>query len=86
MKKTHGSINNKLFTRLGYVNDHQYEVKLVKSENEHKEPIVGFFILQYAKLRMLELYYNIFDKYCDVTRYEELDMDTDSLYLALNDT
>ena len=38
--------------------DQLYEVELVKSELEHREPIiVRFFILQYAKLRMLELYY-----------------------------
>ena len=56
----------------------------MKSTVEHREPIVvGFFILQYAKMRMLELYYNFFDKYCDVQKIEELEMDTDSLYLAL---
>ena len=61
-----------------------YEVELVKSKIEHREPIiVGFFILRYAKLRMLELYYNFFDKFCDVDTLEELEMDTDSLYLAL---
>ena len=32
---------------------------------------------------MLELYYNFFDKFCDVQKFEELEMDTDSLYLAL---
>ena len=42
-----------------------------------------FFILQYAKLRMLELHYNFFDKFCDVNNSEELEMDTHSLYLAL---
>ena len=31
---------------------------------------------------MLELYYNFF-RFCDVTKFEELEMDTDSLYLAL---
>ena len=35
------------------------------------------------KLRMLELYYNFFDRFCDVDKFEELEMDTDSLYLAL---
>ena len=34
---------------------------------------------------MLELYYNFFDKYCDITKFEELEMDTDSLYLALSE-
>ena len=32
---------------------------------------------------MLELYYNFFDKFCDVQKFEELEMDTDFLYLAL---
>ena len=32
---------------------------------------------------MLELYYNFFKKFCDVDMFEELEMDTDSLYLAL---
>ena len=59
-------------------------MEFVKSTIEHREPIiVGFFILQYAKLRMLELYYTFFDKFCDVSQFEELEMHTDSLYLAL---
>ena len=44
-----------------------------------------FFILKYAKLRMLELYYNFFDEFCDVNKFEELELDTDSLYLALTE-
>ena len=32
---------------------------------------------------MLELYYNFFDRFCNVDKFEELEMDTDSLYLAL---
>ena len=35
---------------------------------------------------MLELYFNFFEKYCDDTKFEELEMNTDSLYLALHDT
>ena len=83
-ENTHKAINNRLFRRLNNVGRGIYEVELVKSSVEHREPIiVGFFILQYAKLRMLELYYNFFDKFCDVQKFEELEMDTDSLYLAL---
>ena len=60
-EKTYGTINTKLFKRLDYINDQLYEVELAKAEIEHREPIiVGFFVLQYAKLRMLELYYNFF--------------------------
>ena len=32
---------------------------------------------------MLELYYNFFDKLYDVNKFEELEMDTNSIYLAL---
>ena len=72
-EKTHKAINGKLFKRLNSVSKELYEVELVKSKIEHREPIiVGFFILQYAKLRMLELYYNFFDKFCDVDTFEEL--------------
>ena len=33
---------------------------------------------------MLELYYNFFKKFCDTEKNEELEMDTDFLYLALS--
>ena len=83
-EKTHKAINEPLFKILNTVEKDLYEVELLKSTIEHREPIiVGFFILQYAKLRMLELYYNFFDKFCDVYKFEVLEMDTDSLYLAL---
>ena len=79
-EKTHSAINGKMFKRLNHKTDHLYEVELVKSIIEHREPIiVGFFILQYANLRMLELYYNFFEKFCDTDKYEELEMDNDSL-------
>ena len=58
--------------------------KLLKSTIEHRELIIlGFFIVQYGKLRMLDLYYNFFHEYCDEKKIEESKMDTDSLYLAL---
>ena len=85
-EKTKSAINSKIIKRLNHKTDQLYEVELVKSEIEHREPIfVGFFILQYAKLRMLELYYNFFKNFCDTDKYEELEMETDSLYLALSE-
>ena len=55
-EKTRETINTNFFKRLNHINDQLYEVELAKAEIEHREPIiVGFFILQYAKLRMLEL-------------------------------
>ena len=47
--------------KLDLVNSSLYEIELVKARVKHEEPVVvGFFILQYAKLRLLELYYNFF--------------------------
>ena len=66
-EKTHKMINEPLFKRFITVEKDLYEVELLKSTIEQREPIiVGFFILQYAKMRMLELYYNFFGKFCDV--------------------
>ena len=85
-EKTRSAINNKFFKRLNFITDQLYEIELVKSEIEPREPIfVGFFILQNAELRMLELYYNFSKKFCDTEKYEVLEMDTDSLHLALSE-
>ena len=85
-EKTHGAINTKMFMRLDHINYQLYEVELARAEIEHREPIiVGFFILQAAKLRMLELYYKFFERFCDVNKFEELEMGTDSLSLALSE-
>ncbi len=82
--KVDSVINNKLFNTYNQITDGVYEIGMAKKVIEHKEPIVvGFFILQYAKLRMIEFYYNFFAKFCDPNLFEEIEMDTDSLYLAL---
>ena len=60
-----------------------YEVEMFKSEVNHKEPIiVGFFILQYANLTTLRLFYNFFQLLCESQKYELVEKDTDSLYMA----
>ena len=85
-EKTHSATCSKVFKQPKHKTDQLYDVELVKSEIEHREPIiVGFFILQYAKLRMLELYHSFFKKFCDTDKYEQLEMDTDSLYMALSE-
>ena len=62
-EKTQKAINNRIFRKFNNVSTDIYEVELVESTVEHRESIiVGFFILQYAKLRLLELYYIFFDK------------------------
>ena len=50
-EEAHAPINSKLFKKLDHVNNSLYEVELAKAQIEHREPIiVGFFILQCAKL------------------------------------
>ena len=46
---------------------------------------LGFFVLQYAKLRMLEFYYNCVDKYLDRKDFQYCSMDTDSAYFSMSD-
>ena len=83
VKKTHAAIKSDLFKRLDHVNNSLFEVELAKAQNEHKEPVfVGFFLLQNAKLRFLELYNKFSTNFCVVTKLEEPEMDTDSLYLS----
>ena len=83
-EKSHNAININIFQRMNHITDQLYEVEIVQPEIEDWEPIiVGFSILQYAKLRMLEHFYYFFEKFCDSDKFEEIEIDTDSLYLAL---
>ena len=82
---TQSAALSKMFKRPNHITDHLYHVELVKPENEHKEPInVRFLLLRNATLKLLELCYNFFWKFCDADKCEELEADTDSLYLALS--
>ena len=55
-ENTHVVIKNRKFKILGHINEPFYEVERVKSKMKVKKPVIaGFFILQYAQLRMLEL-------------------------------
>jgi hypothetical protein len=46
---------------------------------------VGFAVLQYAKLRMLEFYYDCLCKYLDDDDFQLMQMDTDSFYFAISE-
>ena len=85
-EKAHKAINSKFSKKLNHLDNNLYEIELVKGDVEHKKPIiVGFFILQYAKLRFLELYYNFFQKFCDFNCFQEMEIVTDFFYLAVAD-
>ena len=64
-----------------------YEIQLHKKIIPMDLPIqIGFTILQHAKLRMLQFYYDFLDYYIDRSNFELAEMDTDSFYLALSDS
>ena len=45
--------------------------------------VLGFAVLQYAKLRMLQFYYDCIDRFICRSNYQYVEMDTDSAYMAL---
>jgi hypothetical protein len=63
-----------------------YEVSSRPRNVKQNMPVqVAFGVLNEAKLRMLEFYYDCIDKYIDRSDYQYMYMDTDSAYIALTD-
>ena len=78
-------INNRRFKSQTPITNKLTEVNLAKDKLYWKVPIqIGFFILQYAKLRMLEFYYDCLMKYISKKNIELIEIDTDSLYLSIS--
>ena len=60
---TSALINNKRFRQLDVVAEDAYEIEMNKSVVKYTLPLhIGFFVYQYAKLRMLEFYYDFVDR------------------------
>ena len=72
------------FFNLTELPDGYYEVEKTKKKINFDLPIhLGVFILNYAKLQMLEFYYDFLDCYLHHEDFEILEMDTDSNYLGI---
>ena len=81
---TSALINNKRFRQLDVVTDDAYEIELNKQVVKYTLPLhIGFFVYQYAKLRMLQFYYDSIDRYVERPLFQYCEMDTDSAYIAL---
>ena len=81
---TSALINNKRFRQLDVVTDDAYEIEMNKSVVKCTLPLhIGFFVYQYAKLRMLQFYYDFVDRYIERPLFQYCEMDTDSAYIAL---
>ena len=77
-------VNEPQFRQLNILGDDLYELEMAKKKIKYDLPLhIGFFVYQYAKLRMLAFYYDFLDKYLDRSDYAYIEMDTDSAYVAL---
>jgi hypothetical protein len=63
------------------VQDEYFEVEKAKEKLDINLPIqIGYFILQYAKLRMLQFYYDYLDVYGDCAKHAKYDNRTPGLF------
>ena len=75
-------VKDRRFRQLNVVVDDAYEIEMNKKTVTYTLPVhVGSFVLQYAKMRMLQFYYDFIDLERPLFQYCETD--TDSAYLAL---
>ena len=78
-------INTQDFKSVRKIRDELYEVTSSKSTVHVDLPIKpGFTILQIAKLRMLEFYYDFLQANCRPQSFQLCEMDTDSFYMAFS--
>ena len=85
--RTQNAINSPSFQKLEEISDELFEVSTCKSSLRLDLPIqIGFQILQLAKLRMLEFYYDCLETLCHRSRFDMIEMDTDSAYFAIGGT
>ena len=78
-------VNERTFRNLTQLSDNFFEIELAKKKISLDLPIyLGYFILQYAKLRMLEFYYDFMDVFIDRKHFENCEIDTDSAYIAIS--
>ena len=76
-------VNKKNFMSIEELDDDVFEIEMSKRKIKLDTPIViGFSILQIAKLRMLQFYYDFMCKYFHDSCFEYVCMDTDSAYFA----
>jgi hypothetical protein len=73
-------VNNARFMRLEELDSSLFEVEMAKPRITINMPVqLGFFVLSYAKLTMLQFFYDVIDKFVDRQDYELMEMDTGEL-------
>ena len=77
-------VNTSLFRKLDNITEDTYKVDSCKKNHQVKFTNSSqFFVYQYAKLHMLQFYYDFLDKYLDRADFQMCEMDTDSAYIAI---
>ena len=77
-------VNSRRLKQLDVVTEDVYEVEMSKRVIKYYLPMeIGFFVYQYAKLRMLQFYYDFIDTYVDRPLFQYCETDTDSAYIAI---
>ena len=78
-------VNNPLFRRQETLADDLFEIDMAKRCINWNLPLqIGYFVYQYAKLRMLEFYYDFLLEYVDKSDFQLAQMDTDSMYFSIS--
>jgi len=78
-------INSHVFHRLNIITDDLYEVECLKKSVKEDLPLqISFFVYGYAKLRMLEIYFDVLLHFMDGKDFQCVQSDTDSLYIAFS--
>ena len=77
-------VNLPQFKKMTPLDKEYYEIEKAKTTLRLNLPVqIGYYILQLAKLHMLQFYYDFMDEYVDRSMFEYCEMDTDSAYMAL---
>ena len=75
---------DKVCRQIDRIEDNTYDVQSCKKTVKLNLPMqIGFSVYQYAKLRMLQFYFDFLDKYLDRSDFQYCEMDTDSAYIAI---
>jgi hypothetical protein len=71
--------------KVKFISQNCYEVHMRKKEIKMDLPIVvGLSVYNWAKIRMLEFFYDVLQKYFDPSVYQCMQTDTDSIYLSIS--
>lgn len=81
-----GLVNNKRFNKLDEIGDSALEIENSKSRIKLDVPIqIGFFVLEYAKLLLLQFYYDFLLAFIPFHKFALIESDTDSMYFSLSE-